>query len=89
VHTQGNVAYGYSTIAGIAGNNKSALGNQGFPTALGAGTGQITITAPAASSLTSDWYAITAVGNPSGDANPCAVMGVSFQSDLIVANEGN
>jgi hypothetical protein len=89
VHTQGAVMYGYSTIAGLATNStpSSTIGLVGFPTALGAGSGQITLTPP--TTIAADWYLISAVGNPSDDVNPCAVLGTSFTTDLIVANEGN
>ena len=36
-----------------------------------------------------DWYLVTAVGNSDDSVLPCVVFGSSFQSDLIVWNEGN
>jgi hypothetical protein len=89
VHTAGAVMYGYSTIAGLAGANTSALGTVGFPASLSTGSGALAVTGPTATALTADWYAVTAVGNPSNDTDPCVVMGTSFTNDLVVANEGN
>jgi type IV pilus assembly protein PilA len=88
VHAEGNVMYGYSTIAGVAGATTSQYGAQGFPSSLGAGSGAIS-SITWSTSPPADWYIVTAVGNAEDNVNPCVVMGTSFQSDLVVVNEGN
>jgi type IV pilus assembly protein PilA len=87
VHAEGNVMYGYSTIAGVAGSTTSLIGHAGLPATIGAGSGAVGLTW--ISSPPADWYVVTAVGNAEDNANPCVVLGTSFLSDLVVANEGN
>ena len=87
VHSPGAVMYGYTTIAGLAGQLKSTLGGVSFPSAIGAGTGAVSVTPPTAT--TADWYLIAAVGDENIDSLPCVVFGSSFSSDLTVADEGN
>jgi type IV pilus assembly protein PilA len=86
VHTQGAVMYGYTTIAGVAGQNVSAVGQVAFPAFIGSGTTAISVSAPA--TPTSDWFLISAVGDEDMDSQPCVVFGSSFSSDLTVWNEG-
>ena len=82
VHTAGSVMYGYSTIAGMAGSKTSIYGNS-VPVTYGS----VGVTFPA--NPTSDWYAITAIGDEDFDGQPCIVFGSSFQQDLLVSGEGN
>jgi type IV pilus assembly protein PilA len=87
VHTQGAVMYGYTTEAGLAGSTTSSVGANAIPSAIGSGATAFTVTAP--TTTPADWYLVTAVGNSDDSVLPCVVFGSSFQSDLIVWNEGN
>jgi type IV pilus assembly protein PilA len=87
VHAEGNVMYGYTSIAGVAGSTTSLIGHAGLPASIGAGSGAVGLTW--ISSPPADWYVVTAVGNAEDNTNPCVVLGTSFLSDLVVANEGN
>ncbi|MGO8998979.1 MAG: prepilin-type N-terminal cleavage/methylation domain-containing protein [Polyangiaceae bacterium] len=91
VHAQGNVMYGYTTIAGTASNATTLVSTNGVsaPTSIGTGNAAISINASFANGIPSDWYFVAAVGNSEDNANPCVVMGTSFQSDLVISGEGN
>lgn len=91
VHTQAAVMYGYTTMAGLAGSVTSSVGLNKIPSNIGSGSTPppYTVTVPTAAQTTADWYVVTGVGNTEDNVNPCVVFGSSFQSDLIVWNEGN
>jgi len=75
VHASGPVRFGYATMAGALG---SAL-----PT-----SPVTTVTFPAANQLTSDWYVVSAMGDMDGNNIYCTVIGVSWQRDLYVDQDG-
>jgi type IV pilus assembly protein PilA len=88
IHPDGPVAFGYATIAGPPNPGT------GYPPATPNIQGQ-TLTWPAASSILDNWYIITALGDPDGDATTCAtggqgctlVVGTSWENDLYVDEE--
>jgi prepilin-type N-terminal cleavage/methylation domain-containing protein len=76
VHTDGAVVYGYATISNVAGTP---------PVAIAAGV--TTLNGPPGNSPT-DWYWVTATGNPSGEGPPYSyVVGNSFVNDLFVQDQ--
>jgi len=78
VHVDGPVMYGYATLAGSAG---AAPGNANIPTGVLAG--------PAANATT-DFYWISATGNPNNQAAPAGwsyVVANSFTNDLYVKDQ--
>jgi type IV pilus assembly protein PilA len=81
VHVDGPVAYGYATVAGSAGTASLAV-------ALPA-PASVSLSGPPGTSPT-DWYWITATGNPAGyasGANMSYVVGNSFSNDLFVQDQ--
>jgi len=74
VHADGPVMYGYATVAGSAGSTVTSIK-----------AGTVTLTGPTGKATT-DWYWVTAVGNPSGvsGAVNSYVVGNSFANDLFV-----
>ncbi len=75
VHASGPVRFGYATVSGAVG---AAL-----PTSPVAG-----MTFPAANQLTSDWFVVSAMGDMDGNNVYCTVVGVSWQRELYVDQEG-
>jgi prepilin-type N-terminal cleavage/methylation domain-containing protein len=85
VHADGAVMYGYATIGGAAGSTTSFSSVAAAPpTVNGASTG---LTFPA--TTTTDWYVITAFGDPDGNSFYSAVIGTSWTNDLFTYNEGD
>jgi type IV pilus assembly protein PilA len=78
VHIQGGVMYGYSTKAGLAGAAPSFTVN--LPT-----IGNVTWP----TTIPTDWFVITAVGDENMNGVPAVYFGSSFSNDLIVANQGD
>jgi type IV pilus assembly protein PilA len=92
VHVQGAVAYGYTTIAGLATSSTtltSSVGGSTLGATLGVAPNVVTVTSSFPNGVPSDWYIITATGDENGDGIPCNVMASSFSADLVVAGEGN
>jgi type IV pilus assembly protein PilA len=77
VHTDGQVVYGYATISNVAGTVPVAVT-----------VGATTLQGPNGASTT-DWYWVTATGNPNGVAgDPLSyVVGNSFANDLFVQDQ--
>jgi len=76
VHTDGPVVYGYATVAGAAGSAPPAIQ-----------VGATTLNGPAGASPT-DWYWVTATGDPAGRGAPLSyVVGNSFVNDLWVQDQ--
>jgi type IV pilus assembly protein PilA len=70
VHASGALLYGYATVAGPQGAALPA-------------TPISSITLPAASAMTSDWFIIVAKGDQDGNGVFATVMGVSWTRDLF------
>ena len=75
VHASGVVRFGYATMAGAV------------STALPAPPVSA-VTFPLNSQLTGDWYVVTGWGDMDGNNIYCTVVGVSWQRDLFVNNDG-
>ena len=75
VHASGVVRFGYATMAGTV------------STALPASPVS-TMTFPAASQLTGDWYVVDGMGDMDGNGIYCTVVGVSWQRDLFIDKDG-
>jgi prepilin-type N-terminal cleavage/methylation domain-containing protein len=74
VQNSGAMYYGYSTTAGLAGAVPAD--------AVTVSTG--TVTWPAATAITRDWYVITAAGDTDGNSNWGTVMSASWTNDVLV-----
>ena len=74
VQNQGTLYYGYSTTAGLAGVVPADA------VAITAGT----VTWPASTSLTRDWYVITAAADTDGDGSWTTVMNASWSNTNLV-----
>jgi type IV pilus assembly protein PilA len=79
VHADGAVMYGYATMGGAAGSAPPAV-----PTVNGTAMG-LTFPSPSPS----DWYVVTAYGDPDGNKVYSAVVGTSWTNDLFTYNEGD
>jgi prepilin-type N-terminal cleavage/methylation domain-containing protein len=77
VHADGQVMYGYATLSGIAGSTPPGI------------TMPLTTLQGPAGASTTDWYWVTATGNPNGIAGePLSyVVGNSFANDLFVQDQ--
>jgi type IV pilus assembly protein PilA len=76
VHANGVMRFGYATTAGALGSS---------PTAPTSATGA---SFPTGSQLTSDWFVVDAIGDMDGNGVYCTVVGVSWQRDLFIVNDG-
>jgi hypothetical protein len=78
LHVDGPVLFGYATVAGVAGATPPT------PSFKGA-----TLTMPASTAITTDWYVIAAAGDLDSDPNTgTLVVGASWTNQLSVVNEG-
>ncbi len=80
VHADGPVMYGYATLAGSAGSPVPSLNLSTIGRTLAGPTGN----------ATTDFYWITAVGNPAGETSNIVysfVVGNSFSNDLFVQDQ--
>ena len=77
VHADGAVMYGYATMGG---NAQTSLPMP--PTV----NGKATVSYP---TPTTDWYVVSAFGDPNGDGIYSAVIGTSWSNDLFSYNEGD
>ncbi len=79
VHADGAVMYGYGTISGTAGSNPPATtpGVNGQPTNL-----SFPATSP------TDWYVVSAYGDPDGNGVFSAAFGTSWTNDVFTYFEG-
>jgi type IV pilus assembly protein PilA len=75
VHASGVVRFGYATMAGAL--------SQPLPA-----SPISAVTFPANTQLTSDWYVVSAWGDMDGNSIYCTVIGVSWQRDLYINNDG-
>jgi type IV pilus assembly protein PilA len=86
VHTDGAVMYGYTTQAGPSGALTTYSGGSA-PTSLTLmgrhGTYTLSFTAP-----TSDWYMVSAVGDPDGNGVSSSYTGTSLSNDIFDSNDG-
>jgi len=73
IHADGEVMFGYATVAGVAGSVPPGLT-------------WASVSAPITTASPLDWYWVTAIGNPSGVTGTLSsvVIGSSFGNDLIV-----
>src|SRR5262249_48192097 len=77
VHTDGAVMYASSTMAGPAGASLSSYNGNSPPTLTFQGrSGSYTVTLPSAP--TTDWYVVSAVGDPDGNGKYSSYTGSSF-----------
>ncbi len=75
VHANGPVRFGYATMAGPLGANLPAP-----PVS--------TITFPAASDMTSDWFVVSAMGDMDGNGVYCTAVGTSWQKEIFIDKDG-
>jgi type IV pilus assembly protein PilA len=75
VHASGVMRFGYATVAGPL---SQALPASPLPA----------VTFPTNTQLTADWFIVSAMGDMDGNNIYCTVIGVSWQRDLFVNNDG-
>lgn len=75
VHASGVMRFGYATMSGTV---ATALPASPVPA----------VTFPANTQLTGDWYVVSAMGDMDGNGIYCTVIGVSWQRDLYINNDG-
>ncbi len=85
VHADGAVMYGYATIGGVAGSTTSYSGVSCTPPTVNGNSTGLTFPSPS----TTDWYVITAFGDPNNDTVYSAVIGTSWTNDLFTYNQGD
>lgn len=81
VHADGAVLYGYATVGATlaSGTSVPSVPSGGcWPT--------ISVTFP--TTLTADWYVISALGDPDNNGVCSAVIGTSWTNDIFTYNEG-
>ncbi len=81
VHVDGPVMYGYTTVAGPAGSQPSAI------TLIKAGATTYSVSFPA--TPVTDWFLVGACGDPDGDGVYSAYLSSSFSNEIFVSNDGN
>ena len=75
VHASGPMRFGYATMAGNVGTALPASPIAGKPF-------------PANTSLTGDWFVVSAMGDMDGNNVYCTVVGVQWQRDLLIDKDG-
>ncbi len=75
VHASGAMRFGYATVAGPV--------STALPVSPIAG-----VTFPTNAQLTGDWFIISAMGDMDGNSIYCTVIGVSWQRDLYIDQDG-
>lgn len=75
VHASGPMRFGYATMAGNVGTALPASPIAGKPF-------------PANNVLTGDWFVVSAMGDMDGNNVYCTVLGVQWQRDLLIDNDG-
>jgi type IV pilus assembly protein PilA len=84
VHADGAVMYGYATQGGPNASAATTYATPSPPSVNGVATG-LTFPNPSPS----DWYVITAFGDPDGNGVYSAVIGTSWSNDLFTYNQGD
>ena len=79
VHVDGPVAYGYTTLSGLAGTAPGSIS-----TMYRNGTAY-TLSFP---TPTTDWFLVSACGDMDGDGNYSAFVSSSFSNEIFASNEG-
>jgi type IV pilus assembly protein PilA len=88
VHTDGAVMYGYTTTGGPPGGSLTSYTLISVPASItlrGRSSGSYTLTFPAP---VTDWYIVSAAGDPDGNGFYSSYTGSSFTNDIFDSNDG-